>query len=44
MWLSTQPWMLVSTNSPELFSKLMIPAAFSNAVDGWPMTSAREAW
>ena len=44
MWFSTQPWMLVSTNRPELFSKEMISAAFSKAVDGLPMTSARDAW
>ena len=44
MWFSTHSWMLVSTKSPELFSQVMIPAAFSNAVEGLPATSAREAW
>ncbi len=44
MWLSTHPWMLVSKNRPELFSRWMICPAFSNAVDGWPITSTRDTW
>ena len=40
-WFSRICWIDSSTNSPELFSQLMIPVAFVTASDALPITSAR---